>query len=82
MTVHSDSEYSEDDDDEKPSKVDLATDHADEPNYDTPNAAAEVEKEKPGDFMSELASKLGGPQQRKKDKAIVESVSFTIYLLQ
>ena len=57
------------------------TDHADEPNNDTPNAAAEVEKEKPADFMSELASKLGGPQQKKKDKAVVESVSITIYYL-
>ena len=80
--VHTDSDYSEDDN-EKPLKVDLATDHPDEPNNYTPNAAAAViEDEKPANFMSELASKLGGPQQKKKDNAIVESVRSFTFLLQ
>ena len=82
MIVHTDSEYSDDYDEEKPTKVDLDSDHAtDDQNNDTSNdgAAIKDEKEKPTNFMSELASKLGGPQQKKKDKAVVESVSITIY---
>ena len=84
VIVHTDSEYSDDYDEEKPTKVDLDSDHAtDDQNNDTSNdgAAIEDEKEKPTNFMSELASKLGGPQQKKKDKAVVESVSITIYYL-
>ena len=82
VIVHTDSEYSDDYDEEKPTKVDLDSDHAtDDQNNDTSNdgAAIKDEKEKPTNFMSELASKLGGPQQKKKDKAVVESVSITIY---
>ena len=84
VIVHTDSEYSDDYDEEKPTKVDLDSDHAtDDQNNDTSNdgAAIKDEKEKPTNFMSELASKLGGPQQKKKDKAVVESVSITIYYL-
>ena len=76
VIVDTDSEYSDDYDEEKPTKVDLDSDHAtDDQNNDTSNdgAAIEDEKEKPTDFMSELASKLGGPQQKKKDKAVLET---------